>query len=76
MSLANRIAIASPLVSAMTVEANEFPELSRRFGVRGVPHTVVNRKGSFVGAMPEDMFVASIFEAAGVALDEDSGPDE
>ena len=66
MSLANRMAIASDRVRALTVEASEFPELARDFGVSSVPRTVVNRSGSFVGALPEAQFVASTLELAGV----------
>ena len=66
MSLANRMAVASPMVRARTIEAGEFPDLSRRFGVQGVPRTVVNESGAFVGALPEDRFVAAILELAGV----------
>lgn len=69
MSLANRMALASERVRALTVEANEFPELSERFGVQGVPRTVINREGAFVGAMPEAQFVASALRLAGVATD-------
>jgi len=66
VSLANRMAVASPQVSARTVEANEFPELSARFGVQGVPRTVVNERGAFVGALPEPQFVEAILQLAGV----------
>ncbi|MDE3103012.1 MAG: thioredoxin family protein [Chloroflexota bacterium] len=59
-SMANRLALASPRVHASTVAANEFPELSDRFGVRGVPHTVVNSSGSFVGALPEAAFLGEV----------------
>jgi len=69
VSLANRLALASPLVRSLAVEANEFPELSHRFGVEGVPRTVVNRQGAFVGALPEEQFVAAVLELAGVAID-------
>ena len=72
MSLANRMALASPKVSARTVEATEFPELSRRFGVQGVPRTVVNEEGAFVGALPEAQFVASVLQLAGVPADEEA----
>jgi hypothetical protein len=58
------MAIASPLVSARTVEANEFPALSQRFGVQGVPRTVVNERGAFVGALPEPQFVDSVLRLA------------
>ena len=66
MSLANRMALASPNVNARTIEASEFPDLSRRFGVQGVPRTVVNEEGAFVGALPEAQFVAAVLELAGV----------
>jgi hypothetical protein len=71
VSLANRIAMAAPLVRAVCVEANEFPRLSNRFGVRSVPHTVINRRGAFVGALPEADFVAATLEGAGVRQAED-----
>ena len=70
MSLANRMALASPQIKAVCVEANEFPYLSNQFRVRGVPHTVINRRASFVGALPEPDFVAAVLEGAGVAVDE------
>jgi hypothetical protein len=67
------MAMASANVRSLTVEANEFPRLSREFGVSGVPRTVVNRSGAFVGAMPEEQFVAATLELAGVQVDEDGG---
>ena len=70
MSLANRMALASPQIRAICVEANEFPYLSNQFRVRGVPHTVINRKAAFVGALPEPDFVAAVLEGAGVPIEE------
>ncbi len=67
MSLANRMALASPQVQALTVEANEFPRLSAEFDVRSVPKTVVNRTGAFLGALPESEFVAAVLELAGIS---------
>lgn len=64
-SMANRLALASPRITATTVEANEFAELSARFGVRGVPQTVVNQQGIFVGALPEAAFVEQVLRHAG-----------
>jgi Thioredoxin domain len=64
------MALASPQITAVCVEANEFTHLSNKFRVRGVPHTVINRKASFVGALPEPDFVAAVLEGAGVAVDE------
>jgi hypothetical protein len=60
------MAMASDKVTALTVEANEFPELTRHYSVQGVPRTVVNRQEAFVGALPEQQFVASVLELAGV----------
>ena len=70
MSLANRLALASPHITAICVEANEFPQLSNQFRVRGVPHTVINRRAAFVGALPEPDFVTAVLEGAGVLVEE------
>lgn len=59
-AMANRMALASPRVRSLIVEANEFPELSQRFEVQGVPRTVVNRAGAFVGALPGPAFVDAV----------------
>jgi hypothetical protein len=64
------MALASPQITTVCVEANEFTHFSNQFRVRGVPHTVINRKASFVGALPEPDFVAAVLEGAGVAVDE------
>lgn len=53
-------------VIADVIEANEFPELSQRYGVTGVPKTIVNDKVEFVGAVPEQHFVAAIQQAMGI----------
>ena len=66
--------MASPRVKAVTVEANEFPRLSREFGVSGVPRTVVNRSGAFVGAMPEAQFVSAALQLAGVDTGDEDPP--
>jgi thioredoxin-like negative regulator of GroEL len=70
VSLANRMALASAQVTAICVEANEFPRLSAQFGVRSVPRTVINRSQGFVGALPEQDFVATALQLAGVPLEE------
>jgi hypothetical protein len=64
------MALVSPHVRALCVEANEFPQLSNQFRVRGVPHTVINRRASFVGALPEPDFVAATLEGAGIPAEE------
>jgi predicted DsbA family dithiol-disulfide isomerase len=53
-------------VTADVIEANEFPDLSRRYGVSGVPKVIINDKVEFTGAVPEPHFVAAIQQAVGI----------
>jgi glutaredoxin-like protein len=62
--LAHQMALASELVTADMIEATEFPELVYRYGVRGVPHTVINDAVSITGAMPEQDFVARVVQSS------------
>ena len=55
--LAYQVALESPRIRAEVIEANEFPELSQRYQVRGVPTTVIDDKMSFAGTVPEDVLV-------------------
>ena len=61
-------------VTADVIEANEFPDLSRRYGVSGVPKTIINDRVQFTGAVPEEHFVAAIQQAVGIEPAEE--PDE
>jgi glutaredoxin-like protein len=63
--LAHRMAMENPrMVRAEGVEATEFPDLSNRFGVSGVPQTVINAgAGSVVGAVPENQLFSEIRHA-------------
>lgn len=62
--LAHQMAVESPLVQAEMIEATEFPELSNRYHIMGVPDTVINHgKNKMVGAAPEGMLVAEIMKA-------------
>ena len=48
------------------VEATEFPELSSRFRVSGVPQTTINAgAGTVLGAVPEDYLITEIKRAVG-----------
>jgi glutaredoxin-like protein len=60
--LACRMARYSDRVEASVIEANEFNELSRRFGVQGVPRTVINDMFFAEGALPENMIVKALRE--------------
>jgi hypothetical protein len=57
------MAMESARVSADVIEANEFPELSRRFRVNAVPKTVVNGRAEILGGLPEPQFVAQVLAA-------------
>lgn len=59
--LAHQMAMESPMVEAEMVEAMEFPELSDRFSVSGVPQTTINLgAGTVIGAVPESNLVQEI----------------
>lgn len=66
VALANRLALASPLVTATTVQATEFHDLAREYRVSGVPKTVGTNGREVFGALPEAQFVAELLgEPAG-----------
>ncbi len=51
------MALASPHITAIAIEATEFPDLARKYHVTGVPKTVVNDEVEILGALPERAFV-------------------
>lgn len=62
--LAHQMAMESSLVQAEMVEAMEFPELSSKHGVSGVPQTTINDgAGNVVGAVPEGHLLAEIIRS-------------
>ena len=61
--LAHQLAMASDKVKADMVEAIEFPHLSNKYDVMGVPRTVINETEFLEGAAPEAMLMARIMES-------------
>ncbi|MGB9676241.1 MAG: protein disulfide oxidoreductase [Candidatus Bathyarchaeales archaeon] len=59
-SLAHKFAVENDLIRADVIEVSEFPHLGLKYGVMGVPKTVINEKVEFVGALPEDLFLEHI----------------
>ncbi len=58
--LAHKIAIENEFVTADMVEATEFPHLSMRYNVRGVPRTMIGEDYPIEGALPENAFIQKI----------------
>ncbi|MCK4803742.1 MAG: thioredoxin family protein [Spirochaetes bacterium] len=61
--LAHKLAFYSDRVRADMVEAIEFPHLSVKYEVQGVPRTVINENVSQEGAAPEALLVKKIMSA-------------
>jgi len=61
--LAHRLAIESDMIWSDMIEANEFVPLAQKYGVMGVPKTVINEEHDIGGAVPEDLLVMHIVNA-------------
>jgi len=61
--LAHQLAMESDLVKGDMVEAIEFPHLSQKYRVQGVPRTVINETTHMEGMAPEHMLMAKVKEA-------------
>jgi hypothetical protein len=60
------MAMESELITADAVEASEYPELSERYQVCGVPLTIANDKARIEGGLPEPMFIQKILQGVGI----------
>lgn len=58
------MAIESDLIRADMVEAIEFPHLTSKYNVYGVPRSVFNETIYVEGAAPESVFLEKLLEAA------------
>ena len=63
MRLAQHMAVASDRVTAIAIEATEFPDLSRAYRVSAVPKIVINDRVEFEGALPEPEFLSAVLRA-------------
>jgi glutaredoxin-like protein len=61
--VAHQLATLNPNITADCIEATEFPELSRKYRVMGVPRVVINDNHYFEGALPEPVYMQKIQEA-------------
>jgi glutaredoxin-like protein len=69
--LAHQLALASDLITAAMVEANEFPHLSNKYQVYGVPRTVIEDVIHVEGAVPEAMLVNELMKVLNPAAMEE-----
>jgi hypothetical protein len=60
--LAHKLAVASDMITADCVEATEFPHLSNKYSVYGVPKTIINEDIQVEGAVPESVLVAEVMK--------------
>lgn len=60
ITLANQMAVESPMVKATAIDATEYPDLVRQYNVNGVPKTVINDTVGIVGVASEDDLIAAI----------------
>jgi len=64
-----QMAMASSMITAEVIEVQEFPELARKYQIRGVPMTVVNDRETLMGAVPAIHLVEALERVAGGASD-------
>jgi len=53
----------SEFITADMIEAAEFPHLVNKYGVFGVPRTVINETTSVEGSVPEEKILSEIMKA-------------
>ena len=64
------MAFENPNITAIAVEATEFPDLARRYRVSAVPKTVVNADGEILGALPPDAFIQQVIDLTSPAAEQ------
>jgi hypothetical protein len=57
------MAIGSDMIRAEIVDAEEFPQMVRRFSVGPLPKTLINYKTEIIGAAPESYVLEKILTA-------------
>ncbi len=60
---AHKFAYLNQNIKSDMIEATEFPHLSNKYNVRGVPRSVINESDFVEGAVPENMFLDKINES-------------
>ena len=63
VATAHQFAIENKNITSTMIEAMEFPELSRKYGVMSVPKVVINDGQSFEGAVPPHVFAKMVLKS-------------
>lgn len=63
VQMAHKLALESEYITSDMVESAEFPHLTNKYGVMGVPKVIINEKFSFEGALPESSFIDEVMKA-------------
>jgi predicted DsbA family dithiol-disulfide isomerase len=61
--MAHQFAMENDFITADAVVSTEFPHLVQKYGVRGVPRTIVNDSVSIEGAWAVDFHLEKVLEA-------------
>ncbi len=63
VQMAHKLALESEYITSDMVESAEFPHLTNKYGVMGVPKVIINEKFGFEGALPESSFIDEVMKA-------------
>ncbi|MCL5877040.1 MAG: thioredoxin family protein [Candidatus Bathyarchaeota archaeon] len=63
-AIAHKLAIECDLIKADVIEGSEFPDLTLKYNVIGVPKVIINDKVDFVGEFNEDLFAEHVLLGA------------
>jgi glutaredoxin-like protein len=61
--IAQKAAMINPNIEAEMIQADLYEDLSRKFGIRSVPHTFFNDKENILGAQPIPAFLEKLQNA-------------
>ncbi|GAH21568.1 unnamed protein product, partial [marine sediment metagenome] len=56
VQMAHKLALESEYITSDMIESAEFPHLTNKYAVMGVPKVIINEKFGFGGALPESSF--------------------
>ena len=68
-AIAHKLAIESDLITADVIDGSEFPDLSLKYNVIGVPKIVINEKIEFMGEFNEDLFAEHVLLGSAIGIE-------